>query len=226
MAAINFQRAYLNFKDKLRKGFLGYTRHAYQTLPTIERPIIFDAGCGTGVPTVELTQLSDGHIIAMDVDESALHELKCKIAYNKLAERIDIIICSLFKMCFHDESFDIIWAEGSINLIGFERGLFEWRRYLKPGGFLIVHDEPENLSHKIKQISACKYNLLDHFILSEDIWQQNYFAPLEKYISTKYQGQSDGTESSELIEQDRQFITEFKQYPARFRSAFFIMRRS
>lgn len=36
--------------------------------------------------------------------------------------------CSMFEMPFTDESFDIIWAEGSIYLIGFERGLDEWRR--------------------------------------------------------------------------------------------------
>ena len=34
---------------------------------------------------------------------------------------------------FSPGEFDVIWAEGSIYNIGFERGLREWRQYLKPG---------------------------------------------------------------------------------------------
>ena len=47
----------------------------------------------------------------------------------------------MFEMSFLDDSFDIIWAEGSIYLIGFERGLKEWRQFIKPNGFLVVHDK-------------------------------------------------------------------------------------
>ena len=216
----------MNFKDGLRKDFLEYTRRAYQTISGIAKPAILDVGCGSGVPTMELARLSSGHIVAVDTDRTSLNELKRKIESSRLSTHIEIIQCSLFDMCFKNECFDIIWAEGSINVIGFERGLSEWRRYLRPSGFIVIHDESGDLSDKIKQISACKYNLLDHFILAEDIWQQNYFAPLEKYISTNYQVQADGTESGELVEQDRRFVAEFKQYPTRFRSAFFIMRRS
>lgn len=39
---------------------------------------------------------------------------------------------------FSPGEFDVIWAEGSIYNIGFERGLREWRQYLKPGGIIAV----------------------------------------------------------------------------------------
>jgi len=38
------------------------------------------------------------------------------------------------------EHFDIIWAEGSIFIMGFEKGLKNWRNYIKPKGYLVVHE--------------------------------------------------------------------------------------
>lgn len=34
----------------------------------------------------------------------------------------------------------MIWCEGAIYNIGFERGLKEWRKYLKPGGYIAVSE--------------------------------------------------------------------------------------
>lgn len=34
----------------------------------------------------------------------------------------------------------MIWCEGAVYNIGFERGLNEWRRYLKKGGYLAVSE--------------------------------------------------------------------------------------
>lgn len=40
------------------------------------------------------------------------------------------------RLQFADGEFDAIWPEGAIYHIDFERGVSEWRRYLKPGGLL------------------------------------------------------------------------------------------
>jgi ubiquinone/menaquinone biosynthesis C-methylase UbiE len=52
-------------------------------------------------------------------------------------------------MDFPEESFDIIWAEGSKSVIGFQQGIKKWYRFLKPRGFLVVHDENKNKSIKL-----------------------------------------------------------------------------
>ena len=39
---------------------------------------------------------------------------------------------------YSDSSFDIIWAEGAIYIIGFKKGLKEWKRILKPNGIIAV----------------------------------------------------------------------------------------
>lgn len=50
-----------------------------------------------------------------------------------LGDRVTALVGSMDELAFGDEELDLIWAEGSIYNIGFERGLTEWRRFLKPG---------------------------------------------------------------------------------------------
>ncbi len=41
---------------------------------------------------------------------------------------------------FADGSFDLVWAEGSAYVIGFDTALRDWRRLLAPGGAMVVTD--------------------------------------------------------------------------------------
>ena len=52
----------------IRGNLNKYTRKAFEFLPKINKPRILDIGCGGGVPTTELANLSDGKIIALDND--------------------------------------------------------------------------------------------------------------------------------------------------------------
>ena len=132
--------------DYFRENLNKYTRKAFQMLPELKKPRILDIGCGSGVPTIELARLSDGEIIGIDTDESLLGKLGGRIEEEGFSDRVKIKKCSLFEMDFPDASFDIVWAEGSIYIIGFERGLREWRRLLKTDGFLVVHDKINDMS--------------------------------------------------------------------------------
>ncbi|KPJ70547.1 hypothetical protein AMJ52_09785, partial [candidate division TA06 bacterium DG_78] len=111
--------------DQFREKFNKYTRKAFEVLPRLEKPCILDIGCGSGVPTIELARLSDGQIIGVDIDQSRLDTFTKKIDTAGLTKRIKTIQCSMLDMKFSDESFDIIWAEGVIAIIDFERGLKE-----------------------------------------------------------------------------------------------------
>ena len=168
--------------EGLRAVFLEYTRKAFDSIPDIDKPRILDIGCGTGTVTLELARLSNGEITGMDINKELLNVLRRKIEKAGVSDRVKAIKCSIFDMEFPDESFDIIWAEGSISIIGFERGLQEWRQFLKPGGFMVIHDEKGNVTQKLEQISSCGYDLLGYFILNKDTWWAEYFAPLEELI--------------------------------------------
>lgn len=214
------------YKDHLREGLVKYTRKAFKMLP--KRPFlrILDIGCGSGVPTMELAKLSDGEIIAIDTSQAALDRLASKIKKAGLSNRVKTEKCSMLNMDFPDESFDIIWAEGSIAVIGFERGLREWRRFLKAGGFLVVHDDTENLKEKQAQISKCGYELTDHFILSEDIWWNEYYAPLEEKLNEVRAKPASDQKTIAALNDDQREVDTFKRDRKRYRSVFFIMRKS
>ena len=44
------------------------------------------------------------------------------------------------RLPFEAESLDAIWSEGAIYNMGFENGVRQWRRLLKPGGILAVSE--------------------------------------------------------------------------------------
>jgi ubiquinone/menaquinone biosynthesis C-methylase UbiE len=213
------------YKDSLRKGLLKYTRKAFRMLPEMPAPRILDVGCGSGAPTMELAKLSNGEITAIDIDQTALDRLAGKIKKQGLAARVKAENCSILKMDFLDASFDIILSEGSIFVIGFEKGLREWRRFLKTGGFLIVHDELGDLAEKQKTISRCGYELIDYFILSEDIWWSQYFRPLDKKLrEIRAKHACDGNTAAEM-DNDQREIDGFKENVERYRSVYFIMKK-
>ena len=212
-------------KDLLREGLSKYTRKAFHILPELDKPRILDVGCGSGIPTMELARLSNGQVTGLDINQPLLDILTRKIEKAGLSERVNTIQCSMFDMDFPDESFDIIWAEGSISVIGFKRGLKEWRRFIRPQGFLVVHDEIGNITEKLQQISSCGYDLLEYFTLHEDTWWIEYYAPLEKLINEIRIKHTNDPEVVAALDNDQRFIDIFKKNPGQYASVFFIMKR-
>jgi len=169
-------------KDHIRENLNKYTRKAFKSLPKCKNPHILDIGCGTGVPTIELTKISDGYIIGIDIDETSLNLLQRKIKEMSLNNRVSVIKDSILTMDFPEESFDIIWAEGSIFVIGFENSLKKWYRFLKPNGFLVLHDENKDKTKKLELITKYGYTLIAQFEISDNLWWLEYLTPLELLI--------------------------------------------
>jgi ubiquinone/menaquinone biosynthesis C-methylase UbiE len=213
------------YKDHIREGLVKYTRKAFRMLPQLDRPRILDMGCGSGIPTLELARLSQGEVMGIDIDRPALDRFRTKIKEAGLTNRVQAVDCSVLDMHFPYESFDIIWAEGSIAVIGFEKALKEWRRLLKTGGFLIVHDDLGDLTEKRRRISQCGYELINHFILSEDIWWNEYYAPLERKLNEVRAKPISDRETVAVLNDDQCEIDKFKRDPKRYRSVFLIMRK-
>lgn len=210
--------------DTFRKNLNKYTRKAFELIPKIDKPDILDIGCGSGVETIELASLTNGQITAIDIDEAGLEKLSAKINELALQNKIKVIKMSMFDLAFTDESFNIIWAEGSIYAIGFKNGIEKWRRLLKPNGYLVVHDEMTGLPDKIVQIPLLGYKLIDYFILSHEIWWNEYYKPIEEYIN-KLRLKPDFKLEEEHIKNIEE-IEMFKKNPEKCQSVYFIMRKN
>lgn len=212
--------------DFLRARFNRYTRKAFSLLPKLEKPRILDVGCGTGETILELARLSDGQIIGIDIDQKALDKLSEKIKRTSLTEQVKIVKCSIINMTFPDESFDIIWAEGTIFIIGFQKGLKEWGQFLKPLGFLVVHDEMSDIPKRLALIPVCGYKLVDYFIISKDVWWNEYYYPLEKKIQELRAKYSDNIEVQTILDKEQSYVDEFNRNPRYHGSVFYIMQKN
>lgn len=212
-------------KDLIRKRLLKYTRKAFSMLPKFDEPRILDVGCGTGIPTMQLAKLTNGEIIALDINQKFLDILTRKIKRAGISKRVRVMKSSISDMDFSNQSFDVIWAEGSIHAVGFKRGLLEWKRFLKPNGFVVVHDEKGNISEKLRNISSCGYDLVDYFTLGEDTWWDEYYALLEKRIDEIRTEHTNDPETLAALDEEQREIDMFKEDPGRYCSIFFVMKK-
>jgi ubiquinone/menaquinone biosynthesis C-methylase UbiE len=211
--------------DHFRRVFNKYTIEAFQKLPKLESPRILDIGCGSGVPTMELAKLNDGEIIGIDIDQDLLDSFSRKIEREGLTKRVKAIKCSLQEINFPDNSFDIIWAEGSITTIGVEKSLRGWNRLLKPKGFLVIHDEIKHFFEKRHLVASCGYKLIEHFSLPEEAWWEEYYKPLEIRIKELYKKYSNDPDALEELNTHQNEIDMVKFSPKSFQSVFCIMQK-
>ena len=224
-----------------------YTRKAFELLPKLDKPKILDIGCGPGGPTMELARISGGFVIGMDNHQPYLDVLEEKIEKAGFSERMQAVNGSLFAMNFPEASFDILWSEGSIYIIGFERGLKEWQRFIKSQGFLVVHEmtwlkanPPKEISDYWKKmypgittipvnleiIPRCGYKVLGHFPLPEDAWWEEYYHPLEERLEQLREKYRDDSEALRILDTEQEEIDLFKKYSEWYGSVFYIMQKA
>jgi ubiquinone/menaquinone biosynthesis C-methylase UbiE len=223
-----------------------YTHKAFEMIPTIKQPKILDIGCGPGVQTIKLAKLSDGEVIGIDIVDQFLDQLKESIEKENLQDRIKAVNQSMTEIKYPEESFDIIWAEGSIFIMGFEKGLAEWKKYIKPNGYLAVHemawikDNPPKeiraywervypqiatMEDNLQIIKKCGYKILGYFPLPEDAWWDLYYTPLENRLKKMRIKFKDNTKGMEMVEEVQLEIDMFRKYSAWYGSVFFVMQK-
>jgi ubiquinone/menaquinone biosynthesis C-methylase UbiE len=213
-------------EDELRSNFIKYTIQAFQRIPVIDRPKILDIGCGTGIPTLELARRSGGEVIGLDSDEVKIQKLNKTIEKEGLEEQVKTIVCSMLDIKYPDESFDIIWAEGVIRFIGFERALNEWKRLLKPDGYIVIHDDRKDVNTKLELINICGFHLIEHFKLPDDAWWVEYYEPMETQIEQLKNKYKDKPDILKVLDKKQREVEDAKDNPKDYRSVFYIIQKN
>lgn len=209
---------YFEIRDNCRKGLLQYLSKALTILPILKEPKILDVGCGTGVPSLLLAEKFNGHITATDTDTKLLNRLKEKIEKLNHTDRFTLNNCSLFDI---DESqFDLIIAEGLLNVVGFQKGFLKILKLLNRNRFLIIHDEFKKQNKKIKFIERNNCKIIDSFILDEQIWWHDYYKCLEKEIFS-----NSNKPLLKLFKNDIQEIESYRKDPSQFKSVYFVIEK-
>ena len=223
---MNKYNCILRIRDTFRSNLLKYTRQAFSFLPPLSNPRILDIGCGSGVATIELAKLTEGHIEAIDIDQIALDEFKKQVSDINLQDRIKIIQGSMLESDFDPDSFDLIWSEGSIAFIGFRNGLERWRKFLKANGYLVVHDSVSDLSNKEKLITECGFSKLGQFIISHEMWWNEYFGPLKNRLDSIKDVDDLSADEKKELESAREEVDGFDYSDDNYASVFFILQKS
>ena len=194
---------------------------------------IADIGCGTGASTLQLAHSLNAEVTAVDFLPEFIEALKDNAEAEGLSEKIKTLVCSMEQLPFSEEEYDVLWSEGAIYNMGFEKGLNEWRRFLKPGGILavseitwITNSRPPELqqywqaeypeiataSSKIGILEESGYAPIGYFVLPECCWLENYYWPLQDGFSDFLARHKDDEEAASIIEAEKKEIALYKKY--------------
>jgi len=204
---------------------------------------IADLGCGTGGQTMVLAQHTPGKITGVDLFPLFIDLFNENAGQCNLQDRVKGIVGSMENLPFHKEEFDLIWSEGAIYNIGFERGLHEWRRFLKTGGHIAVSevswftdDRPYEIEkywmnaypgiatipEKVEQVQKAGYIPVATFILPENCWTEYFYAP-QAAVQEKFLKKHAGNKAAEeFIARERHEKELYEKYKAFYGYAFYI----
>lgn len=207
---------------------------------------IADIGCGTGASTLILAHLLNAQITAVDFLPDFLKELECRAEDKGLSEKITTLPCSMDKLPFKAEEYDVIWSEGAIYNIGFQKGITEWNRYLKEGGLLVVSEitwktasRPSELqqywereypeidvaSSKIGLLEQNGYSPSGYFVLSKNCWLNNYYRPMQDRFKDFLNQNNNSADAREIVKAEIREIELYQKYKSYYSYGVYIARK-
>lgn len=226
-------------------GNFDSTKKAFSLLTKLpDSPLILDVGCGPGKQTLDLAQITNGKIIALDNHQPYLDELEKKVSEVNLNERVSTKLGDMNNIPFNENTFDVIWAEGSIYLMGFGKAMELWKKYLKPNGYIVFSElcwfkdeRPEEIDNYwlsfygpmhtidgiIKFITNTDYQFIGSYVLPNEAWWEDYYSPLSERIVELKQKYKDDTEALEIIENESIEMEMHKKYSTYYGYSFFIV---
>jgi SAM-dependent methyltransferase len=206
---------------------------------------VLDVGCGTGMQTRVLARNSPARFVAVDNHPPFVDVLNREAQRLGLADRIDARVGDMRRLDFAPGSFDLIWCEGAIAIMGVEAGLREWRRLLVPGGHMAVTEvcwtKPDpppdcaafwaaeypairDVPALLTVIEGCGYELVNHFALPPASWWDDYYCPLQHNVTAFRERHHEEPDAQALAEQVQREIDVWHACSAFYSYEFFVMR--
>jgi ubiquinone/menaquinone biosynthesis C-methylase UbiE len=194
---------------------------------------IADIGCGTGVSSIALAKHTKSKITAVDIFKDFLDKLNDRAQTAKVSGQINTFQADMSDLPFEKEQFDVIWAEGAIYNIGFENGIKKWRKFLKPGGRLVLteitwlqeaipkdlnehwaeeYPEIDFASSKISHLEKNGYMPIAYFPLTQEVWIDNYYSPLEASFESFLKRNNHSQEAQVIVEAEKKEIALYNKY--------------
>jgi SAM-dependent methyltransferase len=147
---------------------------------------------------------------------------------------------------FADEDFDLIWSEGAIYNIGFEKGITDWRRFLKANGVLVVSEitwltesrpaeiqkhwegeypEINVASEKIRILEQHGYSPIGYFVLPPHCWLEQYYRPLQSRFDAFLSRHGNSEAARAIVAAERHEIDLYERNKNRFSYGVYIAKK-
>jgi len=183
-----------------------------------------------------LAQHTTGKILGIDLFPIFIDLFNRNVERLSLQDRVKGNVGSMDNLPFRNEELDLMWSEGAIYNIGFERGLNEWRKVLKTGGYVAVSEiswftqgrpaeidefwmdaypEIDTIPNKVALMQSAGYIPTATFILPENCWTEHFYAPQVDAQKVFLEKNSDNTSAVEFIANQRhetQLYYKYKEY--------------
>ena len=204
---------------------------------------IADIGCGTGGQTMVLAQNAPGNFTGIDLFPAFIDLFNASARKMGLHEKVNGVVGSMDNLPFEEEELDLIWSEGAIYNIGFERGLNEWRKFLKTGGHVAVtevswfteerpaeiekfwtdaYPEIDTIPNKVAQLQKAGYIPVATFILPENCWTENFYVPQVAAQEVFLKKHTGNKTAEELVANERREAQLYQKYKAFYGYVFYI----
>jgi len=234
------------FKGVIRQGpgSIEETKRALQFIPTLkENSKIADMGCGTGASTMVLAASTLSQITAVDLFPDMIKGLEEKIKAAGYENRVKGLVASMDASLFEENQFDVIWAEGSIYNIGFEKGLTKWHKLLKSNGMVAVTEASwftnkrpkiienfwkcnypaiDTISANIKMLENSGYMPVANFILPETCWTDNFYVSVAERIEEFTKMYTDNDAIQQFLARAKEEIVLYDKYKDYYGYVFYI----
>lgn len=195
-----------------------------------------DLGCGTGNQTIFLAQNLPGTVVGVDLIPSFIDMLNENANKLNLGERVTGIVGDITKLPFKKEEFDLIWSEGVIDSVEFEKGINHWSRFLKKGGYIAITcpswltaEHPtevekfwidagsglDTVESNISVMQKIGFEFVAAFALPEECWTDNYYTPreaAEKVFMEKHTGNETAEEYIKRSKCEMELYSKYKQH--------------
>jgi len=207
---------------------------------------IADIGCGTGASALLLARLLGAQITAVDFLQDFLEVLIGRAENMGLSDKVTTLCRSMDDLPFGDEEYDVIWSEGAIYNIGFEKGVRDWNRFLKTGGMMVVSeitwltaDRPSELqeywkneypevdtaSSKIAILENNGYSPVAYFVLPEHCWLDNYYRPMQDGFEAFLKRNGNSERAQAIVNAEKKEIALYEKYKAHYSYGVYIARK-
>jgi SAM-dependent methyltransferase len=210
------------------------------------RPLrVVDAGCGPGGQTIDLAQaLPAARILALDLHEPFLDDLRQRAIVAGVADRIDARPIDMRAIDVPAGSVDLLWCEGAIYFLGVEAALRTWRPLLAPGGCIAFSEsvwlqpdpppmarrnwaeypEMTDVAGVRAHVAAAGYDLLGDFVQPPEAWWDDYYGPLQARVNAVAPRHADDPVARAVVEEAAFEIEAWRRCGDSFGNAFFVAR--